>query len=65
MPEYRMLHTITGTHDGVDWPKAGEQVTLSLSEGSDLVTAGIAVEVADAPTATEKATVPTTPKRRG
>lgn len=64
MPEYRMLHKITGTHDGVDWPDAGERVSLAKSEGDDLVIAGLAVEAAAMPSA-EKAVISTTPKRRG
>lgn len=54
----RMTVQITGTRDGVDWPRPGGVVDMPELEASDLVGAGLAVEVADAP-------APEAPAKRG
>lgn len=38
----RMLAQISGTHDGVDWPQPGGEVTLSEHEAKSLIEAGLA-----------------------
>ena len=45
----RLTAGITGTRDGVPWPARGSEVTLPDEEGRQMVSAGLAVEVADAP----------------
>ena len=47
MSRYRMLHKITGTHDGLDWPDAGGIVELTGDEEANMVTAGLVVAVED------------------
>ena len=44
----KMTVQISGTRDGVDWPKPGGVVEVPQSEADDLVTAGMA-EHCDAP----------------
>lgn len=39
--------SISGTRDGADWPPAGAVVDLPDPEAADLVSAGLAVEVAE------------------
>lgn len=58
----RMLVTISGTRDGVDWPRAGEPIEVSTDEGAALVVSGLATvapppESAAATTAAETATM--------
>lgn len=43
-----MRAKITGTRDGADWPSIGGEVDLPESEAADLITTGLAVEVATA-----------------
>ena len=38
----RLLVGITGTRNGVDWPRIGESIDLPDVEAADLVTAGLA-----------------------
>ncbi len=45
----QLLTAITGTRDGQDWPAAGESVDLPDAEARDMIAAGLAAEVADAP----------------
>lgn len=42
----RMLVTISGTRNGVDWPPAGSEVDLPAHEASDYIAAGLAAAVA-------------------
>jgi hypothetical protein len=44
----RMLVTLTGTRNGVDWPPVGGEIELPAAEAADLVAAGHA-ESADKP----------------
>ena len=43
-----MRVTISGTRDGVDWPRAGSVVDLPESVAVDLLNAGLAGPAADA-----------------
>ena len=47
----RMCVSVSGTRDGVDWPGVGGVVEVSRVEAGDLVAAGLAVPVEDAPEA--------------
>lgn len=38
-----MKATISGTRDGVDWPKPGESLDVPDAEAVDLLSAGLAV----------------------
>ena len=40
----RMLVNISGSRDGKDWPKAGEEITLPKGEAEDLIRIGAAAE---------------------
>lgn len=44
-----MLVGINGTRNGIDWPQRGETIELPDAEAVDLINAGIAAPVADAP----------------
>lgn len=52
----RMNVSITGTRNGVDWPKAGGVIDIPANEAVDMLNAGLAVAVKDAPVV-ESATV--------
>ena len=53
----RMLTTISGTRNGVDWPKAGGTIDVPDNEAADLIGTGLAVaDTGKAPTE-ETATV--------
>jgi hypothetical protein len=43
-----MRATLSGTRNGVDWPKAGGHVDLPKAEAEHLIAAGLAVEAEDA-----------------
>ena len=45
----QMRTAITGTRNGADWPGVGEQIDLPDAEARDMIAAGLAAEVADAP----------------
>ena len=49
MATVRMLAGISGTRDGVDWPKRGELLTVDSAEAEHLVSARLAEIVDDAP----------------
>lgn len=52
-----MIHHITGTRDGVEWPLVGDTIELPDHEATDLIGAGLAKEASDAEAAaTEDAT---------
>ena len=40
----RMLVQISGTRDGKDWPKIGEDLVTTAAEAEDLIKAGIAAD---------------------
>lgn len=40
-----MRASLSGTRDGVDWPRAGEQIDLPDVEAADLCAAGVAIPV--------------------
>jgi hypothetical protein len=43
----KMVAQISGTRDGKDWPKPGEDLECSTAEADDLVRAGLAVKPGD------------------
>lgn len=45
----QMRTAITGTRNGEDWPAVGGEIDLPDAEARDMIAAGLAVEVADAP----------------
>lgn len=45
----RIVHGVSGTRDGVEWPPPGSVVDVPADEGVGLCAAGIAVPVADDP----------------
>ncbi len=47
MRKIRMLADISGTHDGVDWPKRGEVAEVSDAEATDMIAAKLAAPVGD------------------
>lgn len=55
MTTYRMLVSLTGARNGVDWPRRGEVVDLPDSEAAAYVRAGF---VAPVEVAEERATAP-------
>jgi hypothetical protein len=55
-----MLADVSGTRDGVDWPRRGTVAELPDGEARDLITAGIAAEHVEEP-AVETATSPRRP----
>jgi hypothetical protein len=57
----RMIADVSGTRDGVDWPKRGELLEVPAAEGADLVAANLAVEHVEEPPV-ESAAASTTPK---
>lgn len=76
----RMTVEMSGTRNGVPWPKRGETTELPTAEAAHLVAAGIAEQVPDAPpvetasapkaevtepTGAETAAAPQTEERRG
>lgn len=46
-----MRAAISGTRDGVDWPRPGGSMDLPDDEARSMITAGLAVEDATAPEA--------------
>lgn len=64
----KMLVSLTGTRNGVDWPPRGATVDLPDAEARDLVAGGLAalpvVETATAPGAPETAAMTTKPRRK-
>lgn len=59
----RMTVEMSGTRNGVPWPKRGEIAELPTAEAAHLVGAGIAVAVADdTPVETATAPEPEAPK---
>lgn len=59
MPRVVMTQSISGTRDGADWPRKGEQLDVDEREAEHLISAGLAaavvVESAQAPDAPETA----------
>jgi hypothetical protein len=47
MKKVRMLAEVSGTRDGVEWPKRGEVADLPDAEADDLIAAGIAAVAKD------------------
>lgn len=43
----RMLVSVSGTRDGVEWPPAGSVVVLPAAEAGDMILSGLAVAVDD------------------
>ena len=41
----RMLVSVSGTRDGVEWPPAGSVVVLPAAEAGDMILSGLAVVV--------------------
>lgn len=56
----RMRATLSGTRDGVDWPKRGGTVDLPADEAAHLIAAGLAEPDGGAEPAEEHATAPDT-----
>ncbi len=50
----KMLHEISGTRDGVDWPPIGGEVDLPDEEGAELCAMGSAEPVAEKKTAEKR-----------
>lgn len=66
-PTYKTLVQISGTRDGVDWPRPGEPIELPEAEAADYLAAGIVGPMDDdAETSTaRKPETATTKRRRG
>lgn len=62
----QMVHKISGTRDGVDWPAVGGVLVVGAVEGAELIANGFAVEAKSAPApAVEKAVAPKAETRKG
>jgi hypothetical protein len=44
----RMKHAISGTRDGREWPRPGEEIDLPDDEAMSLIRAHMAIQVEDA-----------------
>lgn len=69
MAKVRMVADISGTRDGVDWPRRGEVLEVSDEEAKDLITARLAVDHKEKVEAAEpgpvtSAAMDTTPAKR-
>lgn len=58
----RMLAGISGTYDGNNWPKVGEEAELPDAVAVDVINSGLAEAVA-VPVKEERAVAPTPEKR--
>lgn len=67
MPTVRIVQTITGARDGVEWPKVGELLQVPQEELDDLVRMGLAraVEVKAAAVKVERAVARKPETRKG
>ena len=54
MPKFTVVATMSGSRDGVDWPRPGEVVDLPQVEGEDYARAGFVAPLDKVETATAR-----------
>ena len=62
MPQVRMLRTLSGFRDGVEWPPVGGLLDVPASEADDLERIGVAERVNAKSTITPEAAVAVEPE---
>lgn len=65
MARVEMVGQVSGTRDGIDWPKPGEVLATTEFEAADLIRAGLARAVVAKDAPIEKAVAPKAETRKG